>query len=888
MRFHGKGDEVKNKRLVSAVAAASLVLSVGDTAWATDNQYLIADSFLNSTPGLTVITYDPNSNKYYDVDGNEIQYTEISGENFISVEVDRQIDVARMDMWSGQGYGPADGFILNFKENLTVNRNTDKINPYGSIWLDKGNYDLILNFASGKKLIIDGMTGSQAHISGGIVNEYRHTGDINVNGGALEIYLKRNGDVTGSLAGIFNNTDTGRIVVDNESILIRQIDSYMFNEYCNSYAIGSDNSLGVDINTGKLIIDKQAGAESQNIQKAFRSRGSQDVGIRVKADYLSVSDVDYGAYVFSGGSIVINSDEAYWTTDKQFNEWSVYATGENSRFVLNETSDKQLIASGYMKATNGGSITIRAGRESVLNHRSVIENDGVFNLTLADKAVWHMPHNNQVTSLEFSNGGVVDFNHDYNWSGEAPEFKTLTAGAIKGEGGTINLRMDMTKDAAEPESASSDRIVAENVEGTHVGVIEFINSGEVAEDVLHSNGWLISQQNGTMTITAPDGGNHFARNGGLTMWGLKFLSDAQAPADLDEVDWDALDNVGVGSGKWYLAQVESGETPPEVDQGLNLGSTVAQAIGWLSEKNDLRRRLGEVRYGSQAGAWVKAFARKDRADGFRGHGFKQESEGVHVGYDVLVGESEESSWLVGGTLRYAHADQEGLATVGGGDGDLESYSGKIYATWMHESGSYADVLAQVGYYDQEVSGIANDGASRYTGDYNSLGYGASVEIGHMFTLWNGADDRRWSSHVFFEPQLELSYFRIEGQKFKFSTGLGVNQDDADFLTGRLGFVLGKKWNFAGPDSLDRRYFQLGLIGGVTKEFKGEQSILFTDVDGRQYRVDGEGLGGHSYYYGLTMDWQVSDRMRIYGELDREEGDHYTKDYGVNIGLKYSF
>ena len=47
--------------------------------------------------------------------------------------------------------------------------------------------------------------------------------------------------------------------------------------------------------------------------------------------------------------------------------------------------------------------------------------------------------------------------------------------------------------------------------------------------------------------------------------------------------------------------------PPEVAQILSLGSSSAQAISWLAEKEDLRHRLGEIRYGVSDGAWVKIF-----------------------------------------------------------------------------------------------------------------------------------------------------------------------------------------------------------------------------------------------------------------------------------------
>lgn len=84
-------------------------------------------------------------------------------------------------------------------------------------------------------------------------------------------------------------------------------------------------------------------------------------------------------------------------------------------------------------------------------------------------------------------------------------------------------------------------------------------------------------------------------------------------------------------------------------------------------------------------------------------------------------------------------------------------------------------------------------------NYGTWGFGASVEVGHMFSFDGGVDDRRWFNHWFVEPQLQLSYFLAKGADYTTSTGLKVDQGNADFLTGRAGFVLGKKFNYGTVD-----------------------------------------------------------------------------------------
>ena len=100
-----------------------------------------------------------------------------------------------------------------------------------------------------------------------------------------------------------------------------------------------------------------------------------------------------------------------------------------------------------------------------------------------------------------------------------------------------------------------------------------------------------------------------------------------------------------------------------MQQITNLGISSMQAMSFASELEDLRTRLGEVRYGAKDGAWVRAGYAKERADGFNGRGFKQKTQDLHIGVDRLVATDAFSSWLVGGALRYAKSDQEGYACL---------------------------------------------------------------------------------------------------------------------------------------------------------------------------------------------------------------------------------
>ena len=722
-------------------------------------------------------------------------------------------------------------------------------------------------------------------------------------------YLKVNISATNALSGnkvigmlADATTQTGLLKIQNYGLVsldLTEVDSsatvYGIRSVSSNTELNDIGTFEAKVNSGYAVY-----ASSYTSSSTKYPQGS--IGIDADVVDIAAGSDATAFYAGDGGTITVNAHNQVIVGAKDSN--FIYAEGENSEVEI-DASEATVQITGDIEANQKATASVAFGSGSFIGKTNDSSNSrsssgGAIHLTLGgenstrtefEPAQWNVTDDSVLTSLSM-NSAVL--NLAWRDAADALTYKSVAVkefgtNSVQGGSGDIYFNIDLETEA----EGTLDQLEAENVSGTYTGHVNFDNPKDL-EGKLYTENYLIHQEAGSMQVNNPDG-KAMSGDGMMSKWSWKFRPADLQGTVLTEDDLQQLGNTGQGEGDWILVRDTSsgsgeggGETPPESEQIKNLGSSVAQAIGWLSEKNDLRRRLGEVRYGSQTGAWAKVFTRQDRADGFAYNGFKQNSTGVHIGYDTFASKSESSSWLVGATLRYARADQEGIETAYGGDGKTNEYSGKLYATWMHEKGSYLDALVQVGYYDQEIRGRNNSGTGSFDADYHNIGMGASVEIGHMFTLTNGADDRRWFNHWFIEPQLELSYFYVKGQNFKTSTGLKVEQGDADFLTGRAGLVIGKKFNYGTVDDLDRRYFQIGLIGGVNHEFLGDQEIRFIGTDGASAKVDGHGLGGTSFYYGLTADWQVANRIRIYAELDAEEGEHYTKDYGFNIGLKYAF
>ena len=596
---------------------------------------------------------------------------------------------------------------------------------------------------------------------------------------------------------------------------------------------------------------------------------------------------------------------------------SIYATGTDAQVKVKAD---RLTMKGELQADNNGIIDITAGMNSqVIGAAKLGDNTGAINMVFDKASVWKLSAASELSYLKMTNS-TVDFS---SWkptvvaldSGSGEVYRSLKTASWAGNNNTLKMKIDLEKENI--ENVFTDQfIITADATGSHIVDINIIGR-ELVPEKLHSINWLISQGEGSnMTIINRDGGNTFSGRGMVTVWNLGFVEDGnEALLETEEGRQQiSTQTNGSGKGKWYLVKSEHSKPdpdpspdpspdptpnpnpptppvtpplPPEVNDNITIGTSSGQAEAYQADMEDLRKRTGEIRYGAQDGGWVSVFGKKDSVKASGTAGFKQEIYGLNIGVDRLVHADEDSAWLFGGAFRYSDADQKGLGS-GYTTGTLQEYSGKLYATWMHDKGSYADFVLQAGRYEQELEGFDNTGMDKSKADYGTWGFGASVEVGHMFSF-GGVDDRRWFNHWFVEPQLQLSYFLAKGADYTTSTGLKVDQGNADFLTGRAGFVLGKKFNYGTIDDLDRRYFQVALLGGVKHEFLGgDQTISYTGVDGAKASVRAGDIDGTRFYYGVNCDWQVTENFRLYAQASREEGDRYTKDYDISIGGKLLF
>lgn len=493
------------------------------------------------------------------------------------------------------------------------------------------------------------------------------------------------------------------------------------------------------------------------------------------------------------------------------------------------------VVKGHILSQNSGDITLSLTNNASSLTGRVVEADGTTHLTAINGATWNVAGNSRVTNFYTGNNAIIDMTY------LPGNFQTLKIDNLEGSGGSLfKLKTEIEGDA-------SDTIKVTNGTGTNRILVHSVGAEPQRERM---NTYLAEVASGDASFVLENRARLV--DAGTYVYDLHNETNA---------------NTGVGTG-WYLQRTEREILSPTAEAVVTLTGIASSYSMWHSQLADLRKRMGEIRYDEKKdGFWFRAFGQKDKLDGLEDTRFSQDVYGASAGFDRLVKQDANNDWLFGVKGQYTKADQD-LHGLWGGSGKNESFGLAAYATWKHTDGWYADGVLSWDRYHQKISDHMLDGTP-VSGSYNRYALGASIEAGRHFKLAND---------VFIEPQLQLSYFWLKGKNFTMDNGLAVDTKNADVVTGRAGLVLGKKWEIS-----KNRYVQPYVKGGVIHEFTGDDKTIINADN--VFKGD---ISGTRPYYGLGIDWKFNDQARLYGEFERQDGDHVRSLWNVNVGLRVSF
>lgn len=599
----------------------------------------------------------------------------------------------------------------------------------------------------------------------------------------------------------------------------------------------------VKVNTKKFVIDSSGvGLFVQNNTQEVQAP-SDSASIQINAEHTEINAQDTGIRAFSNGQINISGGVT-------INAPTAFDVRGNSTVKINTSKEGTVQINGDIAfetpgpAGNSGDIInanvdiYLTGSDSYWNGNAYqhyardIEDDKEnpkvtgLHVTLADSAQW------TPTIITDSTEG------DTILKGQALNDLTLNGGVINltqgsdqkvlikktsGTGGTVNLSTTTAPDG----TLTAAILDFGAIDGTPALAVNY--TGITADDVKSGN---LADIKGGITSTE---GSSFTQT--------KFVEQGAVKGAITETYNEKGEFVS--------------RTVAENTRLDAYGSVAALSImQWRHEMNDLTKRMGELRTSPEGiGSWARIYGSEQE---YGSQNLTAKNTSVQIGADTDIG----NGWKVGAAFTYT----DGSADYDLGDADNKAYGLGVYGTWMADNGQFVDLIAKYSRLDTDFKLEGMNGSSDNNAFSVSAEYGWHLRLGEF---------------GFFEPQAEVTYGYIQGDKFHTSNGVEIDQDDFESLIGRIGFRTG----FHFPKDKGLIYAR---VSGL-HDFKGDFDSTATLMSDRSiYDNIGEDLGDTWVEFGIGANFNWTPNTYTYVDLERTNGGDVKENWRWNIGLRHVF
>ena len=289
---------------------------------------------------------------------------------------------------------------------------------------------------------------------------------------------------------------------------------------------------------------------------------------------------------------------------------------------------------------------------------------------------------------------------------------------------------------------------------------------------------------------------------------------------------------------------------------------------WRIEGNNVMKRMGELRSGTEAGkggVWARYYRGELSADSNYDSSFSQDYTGFQGGIDKV--QDYKGGKLYTG-IAVNRIDSNAGYTVG--SGDLSSTGVGLYGSWLGSKGHYLDVIARGSKLTNDFKLVDLSGNAAKA-DYDTWAYGISAEYGYRQDLNAG-----W----FVEPQAELSLGHISRVDYTTSNGVSIRQDGVNSAIVRLGFLGGKEFSIGGRPS--NAYVKASLLhdfggNGGSTGYYGIKSLAMQTGD----------LTGSWYEIGLGANLGIAKNSNLYFDALKTLNSTVRTDWQFNAGLRFT-
>lgn len=285
----------------------------------------------------------------------------------------------------------------------------------------------------------------------------------------------------------------------------------------------------------------------------------------------------------------------------------------------------------------------------------------------------------------------------------------------------------------------------------------------------------------------------------------------------------------------------------------------ALAIGVLGNDNALHAHLREAQgAGEREEVWAQYLGGKLKSDGMQ-----LKHNGVELGYDAYVG----SNWTFG----VSGMQTRGNTQLDSGSGKAKTNVGTVYGAW-HGGSTYLNLEAKAGRVSSESKTFGGTVLQKIAGEFSAPAYSVSAEYGSTHEL-----PAAW----YLEPAVRLSYVHLGAADYGVQvqdTLARVANDSLDSFILRGGAKLGRRLGAKGS---------FYVKAAAVYDFGGDLATTVS-ADGRTAPPYEDSLGGWGVEYGAGLEYKLGKAANISLDVERRSGGELKRDWGVNVGVNYSF
>ena len=734
-----------------------------------------------------------------------------------------------------------DNGSYNFKEDVTINSEVDKLFEPSSSYTSYNRFVAPIYTAVGKDITINmnNNTLNINHIAGNEYNASKLVGLAAGQGSSLEINNAGNINVT--FANEKGNNHTGALAYGGGKLIIHNGGENQDQKIFSFNGLDKANGKrGLYAETKK----SDSGEESQIIIDGLVNIVAKDTsaygGTSVSESYAVQAN---SAQIDIGGGKFVGRLEAKHTYNygdvtrinvntQKDNDGNVIGAGDN---VVQIDGDLRAKGSSSKKAAqvnvglNGEDSYLRGNVIGTQSSNATLDNESAYdsttkygvNIYMDNGADWTGGAKGALT-LRMHNGATWHGGSNAEKDSDAINHMSMTldTGAVWYHNGTHDIAVDYFtggKDEAARGTIVMDgdkNITLSNYTGNTI--VSFVRDSEYPTRVLGGNITIGSATEGSAITLSTDNDGIDTSNAGevskvlnklankLTYTGAiegaennldgyvqiaEGLTASSAALKLGDISFSAED--GKGSLKDGSIITPDNQKNPTVIYGdketaMMKGAKTAMASAallWRAENNDLMKRMGDLRLNEdESGIWAKYYGGKYSMDA-QNTDLNLKYNAYQVGYDKEVG----NGWKAGVALSY----NDGNSTYGSGHADIKGTSLGLYGTWQGESGQYLDLIAKYTRLENEFD-VRNTYGHKLNGDYKTWGASLSAEYGKRFEGKNG---------LYVDPSIELTVGRIAAKDYTATSdylsawgknkNMDVEQDAFTSCIGRLGVRVGQ-------------------------------------------------------------------------------------------------